>query len=129
MAVEAFNVASGTITLDEVKLDGYNLTPEREKIMEKHGPPDVVIENKDLVANKQKWSYGLFSVLMFSYPDDINIRRVGSGGGFLIAEAQGADFTFVLVDGKLVELHEYELLGSLPTEEIKSVEVLKSPKK
>lgn len=127
-AEEAFKIASGTITLDEVHLSGYKLTPEREKIMELHGPPDVVIENKELVANKKKWSYGLFSVLMFSYPDDISIRRVGSGGGFLIAEAFGADFTFVLIDGKLVELHEYQLLGSLPTEEIKSVEILNSPK-
>lgn len=127
-AEEDFELASGTITLDEVKLSGYKLTPEREKIMELHGPPDVVIENKELVANKKKWSYGLFSVLMFSYPEDISVRRVGENGGFLYAEAYGADFTFVLIDGILTRLDDYPLLGSLPTEEIKSVEILNNPK-
>ena len=125
---ESFKLASGAITLDEVKLDGYNLTPEREKIMELHGPPDIVIEDKELHEEVKDWSFGLFSVLQSSYPDDINIRRVGRGGGFLIAEAYGADFTFVLVDGILTRLDQYELLGSLPTKEIKSVEVLKNPK-
>ncbi|WP_308991841.1 hypothetical protein QLS71_006495 [Mariniflexile litorale] len=125
---EDFKVSSGTIALDEVKLSGYKLTTEREKMMNLHGPPDIVIEDKELHKEIKKWSYGLFSVLLFSYPEDISIRRVGRNGGFLLAEAHGADFTFIIIDGIPVKIENYGLIGSLPTEEIKSVEIIKSPK-
>ncbi len=125
---EAFALSDNTIQLDEVKLSGYKLTPEREKMMDLHGPPDVVIEDKELHEKVEKWSYGLFSVLLFNYPEDINIRRVGRNGGFLIAEVYGADFTCVLIDGIPVNIRDYPLIGNLPTKEIKSVEIIKRPK-
>ncbi len=125
---ENYEVSSGTIELDEVELSGYKLTPEREKMMQLHGPPDVVIEDKELHSKVKKWSYGLFSVLMFSYPDDIRVSRVGPNGGFLVANAHGADFTFIIIDGIPVLFRDYHLIGNLPTEEIKSVEIIKSPK-
>jgi hypothetical protein len=124
---EAFETAEGTIALDEVELSNYKLTPERKNMLELHGPPDVVIEDKELHQKIQKWSYGLFSVLRSSYPRDINVRRVGRNGGLLIAEAYGADFTFIIIDGKPVRIQDYRLIGSLPTEEIKSVEIIKNP--
>ena len=93
-----------------------------------HGPPDVVIEDKELHTKIKKWSYGLFSVLRNSYPNDINVRRVGPNGGFLIAEAFGADFTFIIIDGIPVKIDNYSLIGNLPTEEIKSVEIIEFPK-
>ncbi|WP_179021517.1 hypothetical protein [Winogradskyella forsetii] len=127
-AEQAFEIANGTIALKEVKLSNYKLTPEREKMLEQHGPPDVVIEDKELHKKVKKWSFGLFSVLMFNYPDDIKIRRVGKNGGFLVAQAHGADFTFIIIDGIPVRIENYELIGSLPTEEIKSVEIIESPK-
>ncbi len=123
-----FKIASNTIALDEVNISGYKMTPEREEMMELHGLPDVVIEDKQLHKKIKKWSYGLFSVLRASYPDDIEIRRVGSNGGFLIAEAFGADFTFILIDGIPVLLRDYRYIGDLPTKEIRSVEILNSPK-
>ena len=126
--IEAFRLSEGTIELDEVLLDGYKLTPEREKMMALHGPPDVVIENKELVTKIKKWSYGLYSILLFNYPEELTVQRVGANGGFLYANVNGADFTFVLIDGILVNLDQYPLLGNLPTEEIKSLEILKSPK-
>lgn len=125
---DEFRVSSNTITLDEVNISGYKMTPEREKMMELHGVPDVVIEDKQLHKKIKKWSYGLFSVLLFNYPEDVNVRRVGSNGGFLLAEVYGADFTFILIDGIPVLLEDYPLIGHLPTEEIKSVEILNSPK-
>ncbi len=127
--LEAFRLSENTIELDEVLLDGYKLTPEREKMMELHGPPDVVIENKELVSKKEKWSYGLYSILLFNYSEHLDIREVRyRGNRFLYANAYGADFTFVLVDGIVTLLDEYFLLESLTTEEIKSVEILRNPK-
>lgn len=125
---QAFEEASGTITLDEVELSGYRLTPEREKMLELHGPPDLVIEDKELHKKIKKWSYGLFSVLMFNYPKEINVRRVGPNGGFLVAEVYGADFTFIIIDGIPVRITDYSSIASLPTEEIKSVEIIENPK-
>jgi hypothetical protein len=123
-----FKISSNTIALDEVNISGYKMTPEREKMMELHGPPDVVIEDKQLHKKIKKWSYGLFSVLHFNYPDDISIRRVGKNGGFLIAEAHGAGFTFIIIDGIPVQIENYRFIGGLPTEEIKSVEIIENPK-
>ncbi|TYA74063.1 hypothetical protein [Seonamhaeicola marinus] len=125
---DAFNVSSNTIALDEVNITGYKMTPERERMMDLHGPPDVVIEDKELHKKVKNWSYGLFSVLLFNYPEDINVRRVGRNGGFLIAEVFGADFTCILIDGIPVRIRDYPLIGDLPTEEIKSVEIIESPK-
>lgn len=147
--LEAFRLSKNTIELDEILLDGYKLTPEREKMMELHGPPDVVIENKELVSKKEKWSYGLYSILLFNYPEHVDIITVDDileegpnekylvtdysgisdnfGERFLYADVYGADFTFVLIDGIVVDLDYYPLLESLPTEEIKSVEILRNP--
>ncbi|GAA3631381.1 hypothetical protein [Flavivirga jejuensis] len=126
--VEAFRLSEGTIELDEVLLDSYKLTPEREKMMELHGPPDVVIEDKELQSKIKKWSYGLYSILLFNYPEKVSVIRGGSGGGFLYANVHGADFTFVIIDGIPVKIYNYSLIQSLPTEEIKSVELIKYPK-
>ncbi len=125
---EDFLIPSNTIALDEVTITGYKMTPEREAMMKLHGPPDVVIEDKELHQKIEKWSYGLFSVLQYSYPDDIRIRRVGSAGSFLLAEVDIADFTFIIIDGIPVHIRDYRLIGNLPTKEIKSVEIIKHPK-
>ena len=93
--------------------------------MDLHGLPDVVIEDKELHKEIENWHGGLYSVLRSSYPDDLKVRKVGN---VLIADAIGADFTFILIDGILVELDQYELLENLPTKEIKSMEVLNNPK-
>ncbi|WP_406684633.1 Plug domain-containing protein [Seonamhaeicola sp. MEBiC1930] len=125
---KAFELAEGTEILDEVELTGYKLTPEREKMMELHGPPDIVIEDKELHSKIEKWSYGLFSVLMFNYPEDIVVSRVGPNGGYLRASVMNGGFTIFLIDGIPVTMRHYDLLDDLPTEEIKSVEILRNPK-
>lgn len=76
-SVEDFKKEENTIDLDAVELQGYNLTPVRKMIMERHGMPDVFIENADLVEGTKKWSSGLFSILNDSFRDDIVIERVG----------------------------------------------------
>ncbi|MCL6266787.1 hypothetical protein [Flagellimonas myxillae] len=126
---EAFEVGENTIRLDEVELTDYRLTPERQKMMDLHGEPDLVIEDKELHQEIKKWSHGLFSVLQFSYPDDIYIRQVGRlENRFQVATAMGSDFSFIIIDGIPVQIENYSLIGTLPTEEIMSVEIIQNPK-
>ncbi|MBP0902799.1 hypothetical protein ACFSKN_07245 [Mariniflexile gromovii] len=124
-ALEDFKTANGTIALDEVKLDGYNMTPAREKMMELYGPPDLVIEGKELLTKVKKWHYGLYSLLLFNYPRDIEI----TGTDYLRAKVYGTDRTIILIDGIPVKRFEYPYLQNLPTEEIKSFEIIKHPKR
>ena len=119
---KSFETANGTIVLDEVQLEGYNFTPEREVMFEKHGAPDVVIEDEEL-NNQIDWSNSLYDILKSSYPDDVKIG-LGSGG----AKVVGSDFTFVFVDGIPVEYKYYDLIGSIAADEIESVEIIKNPK-
>ncbi|MDB2385080.1 hypothetical protein N9V96_01260 [Polaribacter sp.] len=121
-----YSVGKNGFTLDEIKIKARLLTPQQEKMNEEYGEPDVVIEDKELHSKIKKWSYGLYSILLFNYPDDINVTR--SDTGSLHAKVISSDITFVFVDGIPVRLLEYPLLESLPTEEIKSIEIIKNPK-
>tara|TARA_R110002049_G_scaffold307520_1_gene508204 strand:- start:13006 stop:15843 length:2838 start_codon:yes stop_codon:yes gene_type:complete len=140
----AFKLSSNTIELNTVELTGYNLTPEREKMFKLHGAPDVVINTEDLEKEEEKWMYGLYSVLKFRFPDDINIVK-GNESQYLrfnaddpiadentavfdLAQVYGTDFTYIFIDNQLVEGYNYPLLPNLPVDGIKSFEILKNPK-
>jgi hypothetical protein len=130
-----------------VELKGYNLSPEREKIFKLHGLPDVVIKTEELEKEQENWMYGLYSVLKFRFPDDINIikgneseylRSLAIAGNdsiadenkvtFDLAQVNNADYTFVLIDGEVVKCFNYPLIPNLPVNAIKSFEILKNPK-
>lgn len=139
----AFKLSNNTIELNTVELTGYNLTPEREKMFKLHGAPDVVIENEDLEKEEEKWMYGLFSILKFRFPDDINITKGNESdyvrfsandpvadenkAVFDLAQVYGVDVTFVFIDNQLIEGYNYPLLPNLPIDGIKSFEILKIP--
>ncbi|WP_131474428.1 hypothetical protein [Neotamlana nanhaiensis] len=139
---DGFVTPDNTIELNAVELTGYNLTPKREKVFKLHGPPDVVISNEELEKEEEKWMFGLYSVLRSKFPDDIRIKRVNKSGydyfktsqigsgldSFDMANAFGADFTFILIDGVLIDLYEYPLVSRLPVEGVKSFEILNHPK-
>ncbi|WP_139955748.1 hypothetical protein [Flavicella sediminum] len=130
-AVENFNASKGTIALDEVELTGYRLTEARTKMMKRYGPPDVVVENKELLSKVEKWHSGLYSLLQSSYPNDVEIYPVypKEGGDYLKARVFGAKRTIVLIDGIPVKRFQYPFLDALPIEEIKSFELIKRPKR
>ncbi len=70
---EAFPLDSGNILIEEVEVKAYRLTPARKLVMKHYGDPDVIIDGKDILEKEQKWSSGLYSVLLFNFPGQIRI--------------------------------------------------------
>lgn len=144
---DAFRLSSEDIELKEVVVEAYRMTPEREKVMQAYGKPDMVINGKDIKEKEKKWSYGLYSILKFNFPD-IRIREIGGThpsfkgnpfdardkleidrGSFLYAEIiGGGNVTLVLVDGVPVRSNEYPLVPNIPPSEVMSVELLRNVK-
>ncbi|TKG97246.1 hypothetical protein EYV94_02105 [Puteibacter caeruleilacunae] len=123
---DAFPLSSDNIMIEEVVVQGYNMTPNRKKVMEEYGEPDEVIDGKEILAKEEKWSYGLYSVLLFNYPEKVRIER--DREGFLVAKIMGSDLTLVVVDGVPVKAYEYSLIPNIPPSEVSSFEVIKCAK-
>lgn len=126
-----FNVDENGFVLDEITVKTRLLSPIQKKMTDEHGEPDVIIEDKELKSKIKKWSYGLFSILIFNYAADLEIKTINSKtlGSFLYPKVYDTDFTFVFVDGIPVRLLDFPLLGTIPTDAIKTVEIIKFPKK
>ena len=118
----------GVTQLDEVVVEGYRLTPERQKAYKQFGEPDVVIEGDILRSKERKWSYGLYSILMFEYGDQIEIEQFPDG--FMLANIKGGrgEPTLLVVDGKLLTKEEYEFVPHMPPGIVESVELIKYAK-
>lgn len=123
---ETFRLSSGGILLGEVVVEAYRMTPERQKVMEEYGKPDQVIEGEDIQDKEEKWSFGLYSVLMFNFPDKVKINRASDGN--LYARVVGGDMTLVVIDGIPVKYYDYPLIPNIPPGEVKSFEIIESAK-
>ncbi|HDZ15115.1 hypothetical protein LCGC14_0433760 [marine sediment metagenome] len=115
-----------TIALNEVVVSDYRVTPERAGMVELHGIPDVVIDNKELLKKQKKWTNNLYRWLLFNYPNEIRVKRVGNGAGFEVAYVHGADWTYVVIDGIPVHERDYNLIGNVPVKAVKSVEIIRN---
>lgn len=115
-----------TIELDEAVVSDYELTPQREAMKKLHGLPDVVVDNKELLAKKEDWTSSLFSWLLYNYPQDLWVRRVGGANSFLYASVRGADFTYIVIDGQPIWSGYYRIVPDIPLRAVKSVEILKT---
>ncbi len=120
---EAFPLQSGDILLDEVEVIAYRLTPTRKKVMEEYGEPEEVIEGEEILAQEEKWSYGLYSVLMFKFPDVVDISR--GRDGTLYAVVRGTDMTLVVIDGKPIKYYDYKFIPNIPPSEVSSFEIIR----
>ncbi|MEQ9581138.1 MAG: hypothetical protein RIM68_03110, partial [Arenibacter sp.] len=123
-----FDSLYGVTQLDEVVVEGYRLTPERQKAYKQFGEPDVVIEGDVLRSKERKWSYGLYSILMFEYGDQVTIEQFSDG--FMMANIRGGrgEPTLLVVDGKLLTKEEYEFVPHMPPGIVESVELIKYAK-
>ncbi|OYX25979.1 MAG: hypothetical protein B7Z06_06410 [Flavobacteriales bacterium 32-35-8] len=121
-----FSLNSDDILLDEVIINAYKLTPNRKKVMDRFGKPDMVIEGDAVAASEKKWSFGLYSVLMFSFPDKLIISRASNG--VLYARAFNGQITLVVIDGIPVRPDDYGFIESIPPSEVSSVELIEYAK-
>lgn len=125
MVEDAFQFSDGETQLDEVVLDVYDMTPQRIKVMEAYGKPDEVIKGKSILEKEEKWSYGLYSVLLFNYPDKVNIY---DWRGVLYAGLYNTEPTLVVIDGIPVRFGAYSYIPIIPTSEVKSFEIIELAK-
>ena len=115
-----------TIALDEVVVSDYKITPERAEMVALHGIPDVVIDNKELINKQKNWTNNLYRWLLFNYPREIRVARVGNMGGFELAYVYGAEWTYVVIDGIPVHERDYHLIGNIPVRAVKSAEIIRN---
>ncbi|MFP4844229.1 hypothetical protein [Winogradskyella sp. PE311] len=111
----------GVTKLDEVVVDAYKLTPEREKVNKKYGKPNIVIDGKDIQEKEPKWSNGLYSALRHGFQDKIIIRRSPNGNFYAEDPSQR---TLVVVDGIPVKEQDLDLVQYIRSDEITSFEII-----
>ncbi len=127
MVEEAFRLSEGVTFLDEVVIEGYKMTPERKIVMEKYGKPDQVISGKVILEKEKKWSYGLYSILLFNFSEKVMINRRGNGE--LYANVVGSPgITLVVIDGIPVRYYNYDRIAIIPPSEVSSFEIIRNAK-
>ncbi|GGC18680.1 TonB-dependent receptor [Parapedobacter defluvii] len=124
----SYRLSAGEILLDEVLVERRALSPQQQRVFDRYGESDVVISGDAIREREEKWSYGLYSVLLFNFPHDLRIDRVGGSGGYLRASIIGGETTLVVVDGIPVPGHSYEFIPNIPPSEVKSVELIRYAK-
>ncbi|MEH6656611.1 hypothetical protein [Leeuwenhoekiella marinoflava] len=123
---DAFDYDSSINELDEVLINTYKMTAQRQKVADLYGKPDVVIDGDKIRAKEESWSYGLFSVLRASFGNALTFFRVtDESGTYLRPRVQAGDETLVVIDGETLPIFHYHLLSNLSAADIKSVEILK----
>ena len=111
----------GVTQLDEVIVEDFGLTPLRERAYKDFGRPDVIIRGDSLQKQEQSWSYGLYSILLFKYPDLVQIERFSDG--FMLAHVNNTP-TLVAVDGRILRSYEYDFVQNISPSRIESVEIM-----
>lgn len=119
---DTFKLSAGDILLGEVEVEAYRMTPERKIVIDRFGKPDAIISGKAIQEKEQKWSYGLYSVLMFNFPDKVFVRRARDGN--LYAKVSPFGITLVVIDGIPVRPYEYPFIPNIPPGEVKSFEII-----
>ncbi len=122
---EVLDSLYGVTQLDEVVVEDFRLTPTRKELYKKYGAPDIVISGDSLKQKERKWSYGLYSILLFNYGNEVQIESFPDG--FMLAHIAGGP-TLLMVDGRLLQRYEYERVPNMPTGIIESVELIKFAK-
>ena len=110
----------GSILLNEVKITNDS-NPNRKKVTERYGKPKTVISGKEILSKEQKWSYGLYSVLSYNYPDKVRIEQTEDG--FLYASVHNMP-TVVMIDGILIPFTSYQHIPDISPSEVSSFEII-----
>lgn len=117
---EKLDMQFGSILLNQVNIINES-NPNRKKVTERYGKPETIISGKEIQSKEQKWSYGLYSILLFNYLDKVTIQR--NSEQFLEAIVNNMP-TVVLIDGIPVMYHDYVHIPNIPPSEVKSFEII-----
>jgi len=117
---EKLDMQFGSILLNQVNIINES-NPNRKKVTERYGKPKTIISGKEIQSKEQKWSYGLYSVLLFNYPDKVTIQRTSDQ----YLEAIVNDMpTVIIIDGIPVTYYDYEFIPAISPSEVKSFEII-----
>lgn len=119
---EKFNLQFGGILLDQVKVNA-KMSPNKQKVTERYGKPKTVISGKEILSKEKKWSYGLYSVLLFNYPDKVRIERMPDQNLYATVNNEP---TLVLVDGIVIPYFDYTHIPNISPSEVKSFEIIEN---
>jgi hypothetical protein len=125
-AEDSFRTSTEGITLGEVVVKSYFMTPERKLVADKYGKPKTVIDGDAIREKEAKWSFGLYSVLLFNFPDKVKVTRLSDG--VLYASLYNSELTLVVIDGIAVKAVDYSLIPGIPPSEVKSFELIEYAK-
>ncbi|WP_339716209.1 hypothetical protein [Cyclobacterium amurskyense] len=127
-AEENFNMLNGFNDLEEVLVEDFLLSPEMEAAHKSFGQPDFIIPGGLIREKEEKWSYGLFSILMFNFSDQVMIEQFSDG--FMLAHVLGGkdEPTLLAIDGKLLEKDLYDLVPHMSPDIIDQIEIIKHAK-
>jgi hypothetical protein len=117
-----FETQSGGILLDQVNIKA-KMTANKQKVTELYGKPTTIIKGKDILSKEQKWSYGLYSILIFNFPNKLTIERTSEADLKAIVNNEP---TLVIIDGIPVRLVEYPLIPYISPSEVSSFEIIEN---
>jgi hypothetical protein len=122
---DKFKMESGGILLNEVNITA-KMSANKQKVTERYGKPKTIISGKEIRAKEKKWSYGLYSVLLFYFIDKVTIER--DIIGTLRAVVNNKLPTLIVIDGIPVPFLDYENIPSIPPSEVTSFEIIENAK-
>lgn len=117
-----FETQSGGILLDAVTIKA-KMTANKQKVTDQYGKPTTIIKGKDILSKEQKWSYGLYSILLFNYPEKVTIQRRSEDDLKAIVNNEP---TLVVIDGVPVRLVDYPHIPSISPSEVTSFEIIEN---
>lgn len=119
---DKFKMESGGILLNEVNITA-KMSPNKQKVTERYGIPQTIISGKEIRAKEKKWSYGLYSILLFYFIDKITIERTPEQ--YLQAIVNNMP-TLVVIDGIPVQYVDYEHIPYIRPNEVTSFEIIEN---
>ena len=125
-AKENFRFSKEGILLGEVEVEGLRLNPQRKKMIEQCGKPSEIINGEEITAKEEKWSYGLYSVLMSRISSILKISVTSEGTP--VASVRNSSRTLVTVDGLPLQLYEYEMIPYMSPGDIRFIDIYEHAK-
>lgn len=121
---QKFENQFGGILLNEVNVT--TMSPNRKKVTDRYGKPNTIISGKEIRDKEEKWSYGLYSILLFHFIDKITIER-DSTNQYLQAIVNNMP-TLVVIDGIPVQYVDYEHIPYIRPSQVTSFEIIENAK-